>query len=249
MTIINCEVCGEQFPSNSKLYKHKLKHSDKNDVKNKDVEIKDVENTDIGKNGQKEEDTILVQLSPADTFDKQIITNDLSKEVSPNKDIKSQHNEAEVNPIKLKTSKSLKRKASDEGEITHVKNIAKTEVTSNDDKKMVSITKQLFTLSSIKKVIEIQKLFKENKFDETVSKDVKMLVFVLSALSYGAIPVCQPQRDTVTDLQREIVDKLINSPVKVIKQVILDHKTEICRLFKTINSSLTFVIESFKQFG
>ena len=69
------------------------------------------------------------------------------------------------------------------------------------------------------------------------------------SLSYGILPICQPQRDTITDSQRELVGKIQNSSLNITKKLLKDNREEVANLFSIIEDSLNLARNSFNRYG
>ena len=69
------------------------------------------------------------------------------------------------------------------------------------------------------------------------------------SLSYRVLPICQPQRDTITDSQRELVGKIQNSSFNIAKGILKENREEIANLFSIIEYSLNLARNSFNPYG
>ena len=69
------------------------------------------------------------------------------------------------------------------------------------------------------------------------------------SLSYGILPICQPQRDTITDSQRELVGRIQNSSLNITKMLLKDNREEIANLFSILEDSLNLARNSFNRYG
>ena len=69
----------------------------------------------------------------------------------------------------------------------------------------------------------------------------------LPSLSYGVIPICQPQRDVITDYQRKLIEKIETSTPEVAKEVIMQNRMEIIRFFSIIEQSIQLATDSYRK--
>ena len=69
------------------------------------------------------------------------------------------------------------------------------------------------------------------------------------SISYGILPICQPQRDTITDSQRELVGKIQNSSLNITKRLLKENREEVANLFSIIEDSLNLARNSFNRYG
>ena len=57
-------------------------------------------------------------------------------------------------------------------------------------------------------IIKVAKLASKYNFDDIITDHPHTLQLLFRALSYGVIPVTQPQRAEITDLQRKLVEEI-----------------------------------------
>lgn len=119
----------------------------------------------------------------------------------------------------------------------------------NGGANLSSLNDAIFNDNVIKDVIVIQKLIKNNQLILVTKKHVQTLFKIFLGLYYGVIPICQPQRDNVTDLQRKLVEKFISLTSISAKKLFIQRHNEFMKLFSIIDSSLDFIRDSFIKYG
>ena len=109
------------------------------------------------------------------------------------------------------------------------------------------ISKYIFNHKTMNEIYRIQKLMEGGQINEIITKHHTTFKNILLGITSGVIPLCQPQRDKVTDNQRELVYKLQyttkNSALKILK----GKHTEIIKLFVIVKDSFHFIRESFNK--
>ena len=107
----------------------------------------------------------------------------------------------------------------------------------------------IFNCTSMEEIFEIKNLVESYKVNELTDKHYKTLQNMFLSLSYGVLPICQPQRDTITDSQRELVGKIQNSSFNTVKNILNENRKEIANLFTIIEDSLKLARNSFNRYG
>ena len=119
----------------------------------------------------------------------------------------------------------------------------------DDDSDLSSLTKAIFNCSTMEEIFEVQKLIKNYQFDVVIEKHLPTLQNLFLSLSYGILPICQPQRDVVTDSQRRLVEKIQTASSSTAKRLIKEKKREVANLFTIINDSLKLARNSYNRFA
>ena len=70
----------------------------------------------------------------------------------------------------------------------------------------------------MEEIFEIKNLIEIYRVNKLTNKHYKTLQNMFLSLSYGILPICQCQRDTIADSQRELVGKIQNSSLKEASQ-------------------------------
>ena len=107
----------------------------------------------------------------------------------------------------------------------------------------------IFNCTTMEEIFEIKNLVESYKVNELTDKHYKTLQNMFLSLSYGVLPICQPQRDTITDSQRELVGKIQNSSFNAVKGILNENRKEIANLFTIIEDSLKLARNSFNRYG
>ena len=117
-----------------------------------------------------------------------------------------------------------------------------------DEDYLTPLAHAIFNCTTIEEIFEIKNLIESYRVNELTNKHYKTLQNMFLSLSYGVLPICQPQRDTITDSQRELVGKIQNSSFNTAKEVLKENREEIANLFSIIEDSLNLAINSFNRY-
>ena len=118
-----------------------------------------------------------------------------------------------------------------------------------DDEYLTPLAHAIFNCTSMEEIFEIKNLIESYRVNELTNKHYKTLQNMFLSLSYGILPICQPQRDTITDSQRELVGKIQNSSLNITKKLLKDNREEVANLFSIIEDSLNLARNSFNRYG
>ena len=66
----------------------------------------------------------------------------------------------------------------------------------------------IFNCTTLGEIFEIENLIKSQRINELQDRHYKTLKNICLSLSYGILPICQPQRNTITESQRKLVEKI-----------------------------------------
>ena len=118
-----------------------------------------------------------------------------------------------------------------------------------DEEYLTPLAHAIFNCTSMEEIFEIKNLIESYRVNELTNKHYKTLQNMFLSLSYGILPICQPQRDTITDSQRELVGKIQNSSLNITKKLLKDNREEVANLFSIIEDSLNLARNSFNRYG
>ena len=118
-----------------------------------------------------------------------------------------------------------------------------------DDEYLTPLAHAIFNCTSMEEIFEIKNLIESYRVNELTNKHYKTLQNMFLSLSYGILPICQPQRDTITDSQRELVGKIQNSSLNITKRLLKENREEVANLFSIIEDSLNLARNSFNRYG
>ena len=118
-----------------------------------------------------------------------------------------------------------------------------------DDEYLTPLAHAIFNCTSMEEIFEIKNLIESYRVNELTNKHYKTLQNMFLSLSYGILPICQPQRDTITDSQRELVGKIQNSSLNITKKLLKENREEVANLFSIIEDSLNLARNSFNRYG
>lgn len=119
----------------------------------------------------------------------------------------------------------------------------------NDDASLSILSKAIFNCTTMEEIFEIQRLVKNHQIDIVVQEHLKTLQNLFLSLSFGILPICQPQREKVTDRQRNLVDKINSSSARTVKQLIKANRSDITKLFDIISESIKMARNSYNRYG
>ena len=96
-----------------------------------------------------------------------------------------------------------------------------------DEDYLTPLAQAIFNCTTIEEIFEVKNLIESYRINELEDKHYKTLQNMFLSLSYGVLPICQPQRDTITDSQRNLVGKIQNSSFSTAKEVLKENRGEI----------------------
>ncbi len=118
-----------------------------------------------------------------------------------------------------------------------------------DDANLNSLTKAIFNCTTMEEIYEIQRLVKNHQIDVVVQNHLPTLQNLFLSLSYGILPICQPQREKVSDEQREIVEKIQTASRQNAKKLIKEKRAQVVNLFTIIDESLKLARNTYNRYG
>ena len=179
-------------------------------------------------------------------FDKQIneINDNCKEKVSK---IESECDE-KINQLQTKYRKEYKMLEDDcEEKIKKLRDHIKS--LEEDDESLNSLTDAIFNCTSMQEIFEIMHLVKNHRIDVVVQRHLKTLQNLLLSLSFGVLPICQPQREKITNKQRELVEKIQSASPNRAKGIMKEHRDELTNLFAIIEDSLNLARDSYNKYG
>ena len=118
----------------------------------------------------------------------------------------------------------------------------------NEEESIAPLAQAIFNCTTIGEIFEIENLIKSQRINELQDRHYKTLKNMFLSLNYGILPICQPQRNTITDSQRKLVEKIQGSSKSTAKKVCLKNREEIANLFSIIEDSLVLARNSFNRY-
>ena len=118
-----------------------------------------------------------------------------------------------------------------------------------DDENYDSLSNLIFNCTTMEEIFEIQRLIQNHRLDLVVQNHLKTLQKLFLGLSYGIIPICDPQRKRITRSQRDLIEKIQNSSVSAAKRHVNEKGNEIVNLFSIIKDSLELVRDNFNRYS
>ena len=118
-----------------------------------------------------------------------------------------------------------------------------------DDEDLSSLSKAIFNCTTMEEIFEIQRLVNNHQLDVVIQKHLPTLQNLFLSLSYGVLPICQPQREKVTDDQRKVVERIQNASAHTAKKIIKENRSDITNLFTIIKNSIKLARDSYNRYG
>lgn len=118
-----------------------------------------------------------------------------------------------------------------------------------NDHDLSSLNNAIFNCVTMEEIFKIQRLVKNHQLDEVVQNHLKTLQNLFLSLSHGVLPICQPQRDRVTDSQRRLVDQIQTSSKPTVKRLMKANRNDVVNLFTIIKESLKMARNSYNIYG
>ena len=132
-----------------------------------------------------------------------------------------------------------------EGKLDILKDKIKS-MENNDDFK--PLTEAIFNCITIEEIFEIKKLVRNREFEDLVDNHLDTLQKLFLSLSYGVIPICQPQRDVISETQSKLIANIETSSPSKAKTLIMQNRSDIIDIFNTIEQSIELAANSYDKF-
>ena len=110
---------------------------------------------------------------------------------------------------------------------------------------LASMNKRIFKKSTIKNIEKILGLLRQNEIGGIIDNYYQTVKTMFWGLVFGAIPVCEIQRQSITELQRRLVDRILDLPAKKGQLVLHEEEGELFGFLNIIKRSLKFIIKMF----
>lgn len=118
-----------------------------------------------------------------------------------------------------------------------------------DDLDINPLVKAIFNCTSMDEIFKIQKLVENHQMDEVIENHLPTLQNLFLSLSFGILPICQPQRQRVSDAQRKLVNKIQTGTRTSAKKLLNENRGQIANLFSIIKDSIKLARSSFNRFN
>ena len=119
----------------------------------------------------------------------------------------------------------------------------------DDESDFNSLTDAIFNCTTMEEIFEIQNLIENHQIDVVIERHLKTLQNIFLSLSFGILPICQPQRNKVTDKQRSLVKKIQTTSGNTAKSLIKSNREDVTNLFSIIHDSLKLARNSYNKYG
>jgi hypothetical protein len=170
-----------------------------------------------------------------------------AKQADAIQDLHRKHNDAIKNLI-ISHKKELDDNEKDcQRKLQLLNNQIKTMQEDNED--LSSLSKAIFNCTTMEEIFEIQRLIKNHQIDRVIRDHLPTLQNLFLSLSYGIIPICQPQREQVTDNQRSVVENVQTASPQSAKKILQEKRPEIVNLFTIIKDSIKLARDTYNRYG
>ena len=112
-----------------------------------------------------------------------------------------------------------------------------------------SLSKAIFNCTTMEEIFQIQKLVNNHQLDDVIKNHLPTLQNLFLSLSYGILPICQPQRQQVTDEQRKVVERIQTASSQTAKKILQENRADITNLFTIIKNSIKLARDSYNRYG
>ena len=122
---------------------------------------------------------------------------------------------------------------------------------SQDDYELSQISNLVVNDVNIREFNKIRELMEQQDITAILrsSKHVSALKKLFIGLSWGIIPITAPQKINLTDGEKSLISRLKNASIGEIRQHIKNNRAVFANLFKIINDSIQFVVNSYHRFS
>ena len=163
-----------------------------------------------------------------------------------------QKHKIEIAEIRRKYNDSLKEmeKQLEKEKSMHAWEISESASDDDNDKEILTtLIKAINNSATMNQVYEIQRLMEEGQINDILKKHFITFKKVLQSLTYGIIPLCQSQRDQVTNSQRNLVQKLQFATKPTAVKLLKGRHSEIIKLFLIVKDSIQLFRNSYNKYG
>ena len=114
-----------------------------------------------------------------------------------------------------------------------------------DDESLNSLTDAIFNCTTMEEIFEIQHLIENHQIDVVIQRHLKTLQNLFFSLSFGILPICQPQREKITDRQRKLVENIQSVSASRAKGLLKQNRQDLI----IIEDSLKLARNSYNKYG
>lgn len=148
----------------------------------------------------------------------------------------------------LASQKDFYDRKTKELEIFHEKNIAILKDKIQSTASFKPLSDAIFNCTSIEEILKIKGLLKQHDIDQIIENHLDTIQKLFLSLSYGVIPICQPQRDMLSNMQKQLIEQIETSSPEQVKELLSKNKMEIINIFSIIEQSIKLATDSYKKF-
>ena len=124
-----------------------------------------------------------------------------------------------------------------------------TDLKNNEYANFNSLSKIIFNCVTIEEIFKIRNLIHTQQIGELLNNHMKTLQNIMLGLTVGVIPICNPQRTSITDEQRALVEYIQNAPASAAKRKIQHNRARFSNLWSIVDDSLKLVCETYNRYG
>ena len=116
---------------------------------------------------------------------------------------------------------------------------------------LTKLSKSIYNSVTIEEFNRIRTLLSNNQIDLLLRgrKNILALQKMASALTYGIIPITNPQRVALSDREKKLVKDIETATVDDVREHIKNNLPAFLKLFSTIEDSLKLVAKTFLKYG
>lgn len=111
------------------------------------------------------------------------------------------------------------------------------------------LSKIIFNCVTIEEIHRIRELINTNRIDELLNKHMDTLQNIMLGLTVGVIPICNPQRSSINDEQRKLVQDIQDVSTSVARRVVRNKRVQFTRLWSILDDSLKLMCQAYNRYG
>ena len=118
-----------------------------------------------------------------------------------------------------------------------------------DDADFDPLVQAIFNCTSMEEIFKIQRLVDNHQLDLVIRDHLPTLRKLFLSLSHGVLPICQPQRDQITDQQKDLVEKIQTISRPSARKLLRDKRKDLVGLFSIIRESIKLARNSYNRYA
>ena len=126
--------------------------------------------------------------------------------------------------------------------------LLRLQTASNEDTpELEELSNKIYNCDTIEDIMTVRDLIRNHRFSELNTTQLKTLQDLFVSMSHGIIPICQPQRLSMTSKQKDLAEKIQFSSQATVRRLLNENKGDIIALFTIIDDSLKLVRDSYNS--